>query len=550
MSKYCPHCNHPLPDEFTFCLYCCNRTVPVEAKPIRQHTISLAPLRLIVLVCVILLFSFGTALHPSLLRNGEQKNEGVSFPANTVSSFISQSIHYPNIDGGVHSSGLSGQPFHNSIGPVRNPWVDADSAVISFPHSQVAGGNAAGDVNHTVIPPAPSVSSSAEQTENVPSASPSSFSSSEAFPDTSGSASLPAVLPVNFNDYPYAAPEDFLFTSGNGEITITGYTGRNSVVRIPSKINGATVKYIAKAAFYENTGIRHLQFPEGVESIGEAACYNCASLTQVSCPSTLTEIQNDAFRECARLEYVELTEGLLSIGAYVFQDCRRLSQITLPGTLKSIAADTFANTAIRVLTLPASLTRCSVFGYGGWPALTEIRVAEGNACFYAQDGVLFMHYSTHEALTCYPPGKRDTAYTVSNANVAAYAFAGSAYLEEVTIGENAFVDSYAFEQCQRLKTVRFARQITGLASYSFGNCPALTDVYLPEVITQEFCADAFSGSANLKRLVFPAALTRMPGDGGLLNDLPNASMYVTAGSPAEAYAKRYDLPYTIYSDKG
>ena len=71
---------------------------------------------------------------------------------------------------------------------------------------------------------------------------------------------------------PAAVQAQFTYTTNNGTITITGYTGPGGAVTIPSTINGLPVT-----------------------SIGDWAFGDCTSLTSVTIPNSVTSIGTDAF---------------------------------------------------------------------------------------------------------------------------------------------------------------------------------------------------------------------------------------------------------------
>ena len=55
---------------------------------------------------------------------------------------------------------------------------------------------------------------------------------------------------------PLAANAQFAYTTNNGTITITGYTGPGGAVTIPATITGLPVTTIGNYAFYNNTNLR------------------------------------------------------------------------------------------------------------------------------------------------------------------------------------------------------------------------------------------------------------------------------------------------------
>lgn len=65
---------------------------------------------------------------------------------------------------------------------------------------------------------------------------------------------------------------DFAYTTENGEVTITDYTGTREHVLIPSEIGGFPVTMLADKAFYEKH-VTTVVVPDSVTEIGEA-CFS------------------------------------------------------------------------------------------------------------------------------------------------------------------------------------------------------------------------------------------------------------------------------------
>ena len=94
---------------------------------------------------------------------------------------------------------------------------------------------------------------------------------------------------------------DFTYTTNNGTITITGYTGSGGAVTIPDTINGLPVTSIGDNAFYYCTSLTSVTIPTSVTSIGDYAFYRCTSLTSVTIANSVTSIGNQAFADCTSL---------------------------------------------------------------------------------------------------------------------------------------------------------------------------------------------------------------------------------------------------------
>ncbi|MEI7855665.1 MAG: DUF4347 domain-containing protein, partial [Planctomycetota bacterium] len=78
-----------------------------------------------------------------------------------------------------------------------------------------------------------------------------------------------------------AAITEFNFSTSNSTITITGYTGTDWLVNIPSTIGGLPVTSIGGGAFY-NIRLTSITIPNSVTSIGDWAFVYCYDLTSIT----------------------------------------------------------------------------------------------------------------------------------------------------------------------------------------------------------------------------------------------------------------------------
>ncbi|MDE7140529.1 MAG: Ig-like domain-containing protein, partial [Treponemataceae bacterium] len=71
-----------------------------------------------------------------------------------------------------------------------------------------------------------------------------------------------------------------------------------------------------------------LTIPSGVERIGYAVFYECASLASVDIPGSVTSIGGYAFERCTNLTSVEIPNSVTSIWWYAFDGCTSLVSVT------------------------------------------------------------------------------------------------------------------------------------------------------------------------------------------------------------------------------
>ena len=138
---------------------------------------------------------------------------------------------------------------------------------------------------------------------------------------------------------------------------------------------------IESGAFSGCTKLSTVTLSENVTVIGESAFYNTA-LKTITLPSGITRISGDAFQYCQSLKEVNFGNSVTKIGDCCFWDCTSLQKITLPEKLETLGHSVFKGTSITDITIPASLTTCSVDKNNGGPFtyaedLTSATIAQG-----------------------------------------------------------------------------------------------------------------------------------------------------------------------------
>lgn len=106
----------------------------------------------------------------------------------------------------------------------------------------------------------------------------------------------------------------------NGEsVTITGYTGNEASVVIPNEIEGKPVTAIGERAFSKNNTLTSVAIPDSVTGIGDYAFFE-SGLKNINIPAGVTTIGRSAFTNCKSLSSVTFAEGsrLSSIGDSAF----------------------------------------------------------------------------------------------------------------------------------------------------------------------------------------------------------------------------------------
>ena len=152
-----------------------------------------------------------------------------------------------------------------------------------------------------------------------------------------------------------AATNTFYFDETTG--TITKYVESDTVVVIPSKINGTTVETIGNTAF-QNSAVTSVTIPDSVTAIYSGAFANCSQLTNISIPNSVTFIGFSTFEHCTSLKSITLPSSLSSISEALFFGCSQLTTIHIPVSVTSIGNNAFADCpSLMTVTYPGSKTQ-------------------------------------------------------------------------------------------------------------------------------------------------------------------------------------------------
>ncbi|MDE5892846.1 MAG: leucine-rich repeat protein [Acetatifactor sp.] len=133
--------------------------------------------------------------------------------------------------------------------------------------------------------------------------------------------------------------------SGN-YATITGYTGRNTSLVIPSVVTDNGEIYVVNAigpnTFSGNTAITAVTLPDTITHIGESAFYSCENLREINLGTGLTEVGNYAFARSG-LHLIAFPENVNKLGEGVLTSCENLGAVEVNCQVQRIPADFVSN---------------------------------------------------------------------------------------------------------------------------------------------------------------------------------------------------------------
>ena len=135
---------------------------------------------------------------------------------------------------------------------------------------------------------------------------------------------------------PVAAGAQFTFSTNNGALNVTGYTGLGGNVVIPGEANGLTVVNVGDYAFQSVTSLTRVTIPDSITNIGSYAFYKCYGLTSVELGNGVANIGNWAFAYCSALTNQTIPSSVTNLGAGAFIMCPKLQSIVFFGNAPTV----------------------------------------------------------------------------------------------------------------------------------------------------------------------------------------------------------------------
>ena len=99
---------------------------------------------------------------------------------------------------------------------------------------------------------------------------------------------------------------------------------------------------IGEAAFYNCSSLTSLILPTRVIQIGDYAFQKCSNLISITIPARVTKIGKQAFEKCSGLTSLTLPTGVTEIGRNAFYGCSSLTSFEIPSSVKTIWNGAFA----------------------------------------------------------------------------------------------------------------------------------------------------------------------------------------------------------------
>lgn len=270
----------------------------------------------------------------------------------------------------------------------------------------------------------------------------------------------------------------------------TAFTGCSNIKRV--SLSAMFISLIPK------TNLQEVTITSG-QSIPQRAFYNCAQLSKVALPETISEIGNNAFYGCSKLSIVEWNAIDCNIAGSenypIFSNCSNLSNVVFGTKVKIIPSYAFYGCdRLSSIKITGSVESIGYRSFYGCSNLERIEVDAENHYYSGFNNCLVNIANKTLVLGC----KNSVIPSDGNViSIGEYAFFKCIGLKNITIpGTVSIIGNYAFADCSSLNSVTIENGTTSIGQNAFINCTYLNTITLPESIRQ-IGSDAFNNCGRI-----------------------------------------------------
>ena len=249
-------------------------------------------------------------------------------------------------------------------------------------------------------------------------------------------------------------------------------------------------EYLGACALHECAGLTTVSIPDTVTAMGEGlqfgdgVFYECVALESIALPSNITEIPDYAFARCYSLAGVTIHDGITRIGDCAFYDCGQITELIIPDSVQTLGEGC----------LPTSLI-----------TLTTPFIGSSRTANQTEDAVIWYLFGTNSY---------NGSYRRYNASESA-SYNSTSTLTDITVTDQADIPDFAFADLGCLERLTLAEGTVSLGTAALCNCRYLASVSLPDTLTtlgesEQFGDGLFYYCTALEEIILPPNLAEIP----------------------------------------
>ena len=244
----------------------------------------------------------------------------------------------------------------------------------------------------------------------------------------------------------------------------------------------SAVTRIGAYAFYDHQEITSFTVPEGIESIGAYAFGKTSMMQEISLPDSLSELGKGAFMESG-LRHLQIPDGVSCIPENLC--CAvPLREITLPGSVASIGERAFYNAILYMdtLELPEGLKTIGDYAFAtSYPIDDSIYRRETDPHGLLQVSIPDSVSSIGNYAFLGNRNLTELRLPASDTEICSHAFEDCGILALTLPERTKRIADYTFYGC-RMRNLVIPEGVTEIACEAFSHCTALRQVVLPSTL--------------------------------------------------------------------
>lgn len=301
---------------------------------------------------------------------------------------------------------------------------------------------------------------------------------------------------------------DFTIEYSGDHADIIAYAGSDSVLEIPEKLGGYTIRKIRSSVFSSNATLTKVTFEASsvLEEIEDQAFFGCTLLDEIQLPDTVSTMGSKVFKNCGALKKVNIPSSMTSVPANIFTNCDKLEKIIVPDGVTEIESGAFYGcSGLQSIVLPSSLDYVRDYAFEDCTGLKTVYFKDSSASWYYNvnvetgntyltsanmvynysglefnyidngiDTIEFTGYNGADETVTIP--STFAGYTVTE--LGKDFMKGNTTVKKVIISEGVkSIGERAFIDCSALEEVVFPTSFATIENNAFENCGAVTKVY-------------------------------------------------------------------------
>lgn len=268
---------------------------------------------------------------------------------------------------------------------------------------------------------------------------------------------------------------------------------------------------LGRYLFYYCTSLKNVVLPSLQDSIPHGMFSFCTSLKDILIPSSVKYVGSSAFSACYSLEQINIPNGIGKLEKRTFEACRSLDYIDIPSSIKAIDNQTFMGCfSLKKLHLPCSIDTLGQDAFSMCSSLDTLYIPAsvhsigfGLLSFNGGNTVIKVDslnpfYNDGQGASCIMETSTNTLIVGSN--------------QTVMPANTTAMAPKAFAGCKYLINLKITNSIATLPSEVFSGCTHLEHIEIPESVT-EIHEHAFKDCISLKSILIPSNVKKFIGCG-------------------------------------